>query len=134
MSARAISSRRSLSAAVGADVSVDERAQPEHGDQVGDPRLRLGRSDRPQPGVQFEVRAAAEVPIHNRILEDHTAHAPCPDRLLGDVEPRESRGSAARRDRRAEHPDRRRLTGSVRAEEPEHLTGASWPTWRSCGV
>jgi hypothetical protein len=44
-------------------------------------------------------------------------------RAAYDVVPAE-RGAAARRhDRRREHPDRRRLAGPVRAEQPEDLAG-----------
>ena len=41
--------------------------------------------------------------------------------LLIDVEPVDQRGALARRQQRAEHPDRRRLAGPVGAEEPEDL-------------
>jgi len=43
--------------------------------------------------------------------------------LRRDVEAREPRRPARRRDRRRQHADRRRLSGSVRAQQSEHLAG-----------
>ena len=45
-------------------------------------------------------------------------------RFARDVEAGHARASGGRRDRRGEHPDRRRLAGAVGAEQAEHLAGA----------
>src|SRR6185312_1954890 len=78
----------------------------------------------PEAGVELEVRASAEALIDDRLLEHHAADAASLEWLPGHIEAGQPGCPAGRRDRRREHPDRRRLAGAVGPEQPEHFTVA----------
>jgi hypothetical protein len=71
--------------------------------------------------VQLEVPAAAQRSVDHRLLEDDAADGPGRERFGDDVVPREACRSARRDDRRGQHPDRRRFSGAVRAQQADHL-------------
>ena len=71
--------------------------------------------------MELEVRAAAEAAIDDGLLKDDAAYDASAEGLPGHIEAGEPGCPAGRLDCRREHPDRRRLAGAVRSEQPEHL-------------
>ena len=112
-----------LTAAVGVDGPVDELAEAERVDDVGDAPGRGGRVEPPQPGVHGEVAATGEGSVDDRFLEHDRAHPARLDRLRGDVEAGQAGVAGRGGDGGGEHADGGRLAGTVGAEQTEHLAG-----------
>src|SRR5207248_3913195 len=111
-----------LSAAVGLDRAVEELANAQRLTKLCDAMPGKAHLHAPQPGVEFQVRAATEAAIDDGLLKDDAAYAASAERLLGHIEAGELGRPTGRLDRCREHPDRRRLSGAVGSEQPEHLT------------
>src|SRR5439155_17711888 len=108
-------------AAVAPDRRVEQPVAPERGGERSDAGLALLRVDTPEPRVQLEVAPPGQGAVDDRLLEDDARDAPGCERLLRDVEARQSGRTAGWPDRRREHADRRRLAGAVGPEQAEHL-------------
>ena len=102
---------------------VDQLGDPERLDQLVDPGGGGRRRHAPELGVEIEVRPATETTVDDRLLEDDAADAASLPRLVHDVIAGQPRAPGRRQHRGGQHPDRRRLTGAVRTEKAEDLTG-----------
>jgi hypothetical protein len=71
--------------------------------------------------VDHQVRPSAQPDVEHGALEHDPRRSPRLETLRYDVEAAYRRRSGRRPHRGREHPDRRRLAGAVRAEQPERL-------------
>ena len=103
--------------------AVGRVGEPEQIQQLADPRLESAAADALDAPLQHQVLPAGRVPVDARALR-HVANCP-PDgiRLGDDVVAGHLGPARVRLRQRREHFDRRRLAGSVRAEQPEELAG-----------
>ena len=81
------------------------------------------RLDAVELGVQLEVLLGGQVAVERRVLEDQADVAADVVARGRDVVAGDGRGARGGLGQRAEHVDRRRLPGAVRAEEAEDLAG-----------
>jgi hypothetical protein len=86
-------------------------------DAVRDPRL----GHPVQLGVEAQVLLGGQVGVERRVLEHETDVAPHVGALADDVVAGDERRAGGRHGERAQHLDRGRLAGAVRAEEAEDL-------------
>ena len=84
----------------------------------------LAPRDSEEAPVVVEVLTHGELAVERVRLGDDADAALHRGGMRGDVESRDECASTGRDDRRREHPDRRRLAGAVRPEQPEELAGA----------
>ena len=74
-----------------------------------------------EPSLQPEELGTGLLGVERDVLERDADAQPHPFGLGGDVVPGDDRPPATRREQRAQHPDRRRLSGRVRPEEAVDL-------------
>ncbi len=84
--------------------------------------LRLGRAELVEPPEHPEVLATCQVLVHGRVLAGEADEPAYGLRVARDIEAGDRRPSCVCSQERCEDADRRRLAGTVRAEEAEHCS------------
>ena len=109
-------------ARVGAGRPVRGRLEVERGEHLGRARLRRRLVHAVQAALDDELAAAGLGRVGRAALRhvaDPLGGPPAGSRAQ--VDARDRRLAGGRRQQRRQHPQRRRLAGAVRAEEPEDL-------------
>jgi hypothetical protein len=103
---------------------VGRLGEVEVGQQLGGPALRVGRAQVEQPADQHQVLGSGQVVVDGGVLPGQPDQAAYPPGVGDHVEPTDPGNAAVRAQQRGQHPDRRRLARTVRAEHAEHGSGA----------
>ena len=90
---------------------------------VGNPLAPLAPRDVEEPREPGDVLAARERRLDRELLGDVADQPPHGHPRSRDVASEHRHRSLLHRQERVEHADRRRLSGAVRPEQPEHLAG-----------
>ena len=110
-----------------AGVGLDEPArgvgEAEALEQLGRPLARLGAGEVVELAEEHEVLLAGEVLVDRRVLPREADLRAQLGRVGDDVEAGDASRAVVGRQQRRQDPDRRRLPGPVRAEQPEHGPG-----------
>src|SRR5579862_1049886 len=101
--------------------TVTTVAEADHLENSVETLLADLRVDTVELGVETQVLRGGQIVVEGRVLEDEADLLPHLERVLRDIEPGDPGAARCRPQESAEHVDRRRLAGSVRAEESERL-------------
>jgi hypothetical protein len=111
-------------ARVGLDLAGGRLRQVEGVEQLVGPGFGLGARVPEQPAEEHEVLPAGELLVHGGVLPRQADAAAYRVGLADDIVAEHPCGALVGLEQRREHPDRGRLTGAVRPEEPVDGPGA----------